>query len=374
MSTFILIDADAISFLVCTLFVAATFIAMQTLHRNATYYNWWSAAFAIGGLRYFITYLVSMAGLHITVFILDLLFIAQALLMLQGVLVMQERQQPVWLILLLGLVLAIWSYIASSMSFSWTIHDVPILGFYALVFIISGTACIRSTANKDVPASIRLPSSGLIILLGLLYLSVLILRPENNLRWIFVIEQGLLVTLGVLLVFAILGKLQLELHKATDIDIASGAYTRRYFFERINEELKRAQRYHRPFSLALLRIDQFENLSRTMDRKVADAVLRDYCDNIRNALRDVDFIGTTETGEFAIALPETEAEEARHVAERQLYRSKKMTIDALKDTDTPRVYITVLKSEASDSAESIYARAKKIIDDRIDDGIHPLFY
>ena len=79
------------------------------------------------------------------------------------------------------------------------------------------------------------------------------------------------------------------------------------------------------------------------------------------------------TGEFAIALPETDVEEARHVAERQLYRSKKLHIPSLEETGGQTVYITVIKSEPGDNSESIYLRAKKIIDDRIDDGIHPLF-
>jgi len=373
LSTFILIDADAISFLVCTLFVAATFLAMQTLHRDSPYYSWWSAAFAIGGLRYFITYLVSIAGLHITVFILDLLFIAQALLLLQGTLVMQDRQQPVWLILLAGMGLASWGYVASSLSFSWALHDIPILGFYASIFLYSGTVCIKNAGHTTIPASIRLASSGLLTILGVFYLVVLFLKPETNLHWIFVVEQALLVALGIVLVFAILHKLQGEVHNAANVDLASGAYTRHFFFHRIDEELKRAQRYHRPFSMALLRIDQFEDLSHSLDNKTSNTILRHYFESICNALRDVDFTGLTDSGEFAIALPETDLEEARHVAERQLYRSKKMSIPDLDEANTPGVCITVIKSEASDTAESIYRRAKKIIDEKIDDGVHPLF-
>ena len=374
MSTFILIDADAISFLVCTLFVAASLFAMHTLHKDTPYYSWWSAAFAISGLRYFVTYLVSILGLHITVFILDLLFIAQALLMLQGALIMQERQQPVWLILLIGAVLVVWGFIASSMSFSWALHDIPILGFYAAAFLLSGLSCIKSTTRPDIPPPVRIGSNILITSLGLFYLLILFLKPENNLRWIFVVEQGLLVTLGIMLVFAILNKLQSELHRAADIDTASGAFTRHFFFKRIDEELKRAQRYHRPFTMTLLRIDGFKEISEKLDKKATDSVLRLFYDNIYNALRDVDFTGLTGEGEFAIALPETDVEEARHVAERQLYRSKKLAIPALEEHGNPEVYITVIKGEASDNAESIYLRAKKIIDDKIDDGIHPLFY
>lgn len=374
MSTFILIDADAISFMVCMLFVAASLFAMQILHRDPAYYSWWSAAFAIGGLRYFITYLVSITGLHITVFILDLLFIAQALLLLQGTLVMQVRQQPAWLILLVGIGLAIWGYIASSLSFSWALHDIPILGFYAGIFLLSGTTCIRSTRHTAIPTSIRMASSVLLITLGIFYLVVLFIKPESNLHWIFVVEQALLVTLGIILVFAILHKLQAEVHQASNIDLVSGAYTRHYFFNRLDEELKRAQRYHRPFSMTLLRIDQFEDLSKSLDKKTSDAILRQYFKGIHSALRDVDFTGLTDSGEFAIALPETDVEEARHVAERQLYQSKKMSITGLDKSSTPGVYITVIKSETNDNAESIYHRAKKIVDEKIDDGVHPLFY
>jgi len=374
LSTFILIDADALSFLVCTLFVAASLFAMHTLHKDTPYYTWWSAGFAISGLRYFVTYLVTVLGVPITVFILDLLFIAQALLMLQGALIMQNRPQPIWLILLVGLVLVVWGFIASNLSLNWMLHDIPVLGFYAIVFLISGLSCIKNTSRSEIPTPIRMGSNFLITALGIFYLVILFLKPENNLRWIFIAEQGLLVTLGILLVLAILNKLQSEIHKATDVDVASGAYTRNYFFKRIDEELKRAQRYHRPFSMVLLRIDQFNDITLSLDKKVTDSILRLFYDNIYNALRDVDFTGLTSDGEFAIALPETDVEEARHVAERQLYRSKKLTIPALDESGGPSVYITVIKSEASDNAESIYLRAKNIIDGKIDDGIHPLFY
>lgn len=374
MSTFILIDADAISFLVCMLFVAATLLAMQTLHHELSFYGWWSGAFAIGGLRYFITYLVSVAGLHITVFILDLLFIAQSLLMLQGILVMQERQQPIWLILLIGLGLSLWGYVASSLSFSWALHDIPVLGFYAAVFLIAGITCMRKSSQSEISASIRYTSSSMFVLLGLFYLLVLLLNSETNLRWLFVTEQGLIVLLGVIIVFAILNRLQTELHKTAEIDRVSGAYTRHYFFRRVDDELKRAQRYHRPFSLALLKIDQFDTISQNLEKKQLDATLRQFHDNIHNALRDVDFIGLVAQGEFAIALPETDIEEARHVAERQLYRSKKIVFPGMDDSNHPVIYITVIKCEGSDNSENIYHRARKIIDDRVDDGIHPLFY
>lgn len=374
MSTFILIDADAMSFLVCSLFVAAAFFAMQTLHKDPPYYNWWSVAFAIGGLRYFTTYLVSITSLQITVFILDLLFIVQALLMMQGTLSMQDKKPPAWIMFAVGISLAVWGYIASAMSFSWTLHDTPILIFYATGFLLAGTACVKDTARISIPTSVRIAGSSLLTIMGIFYLIVLFLRPETNLRWIFVSEQTLLIALGVVLIFAIMNKLQGDVHMAGNIDAISGAYTRHYFIKRIDEELKRAQRYKRPFSMALLRIEDFDKLSRTLDKKVNDAILRCYYESIRDALRDVDFTGLTAAGEFAIALPETDVEEARHVAERQLYCSKKLSIPGLDDTSKPEVYITVLKSDARDSAETLYQRAKNIIDEKIDDGVHPLFY
>lgn len=372
MSSFILIDLDAVSFLVCALFVAASLFAMQILYQDSPYYSWWGAAFAIGGLRYFITYLVSVAGLQMTVFILDLLFIAQALLMLQGTLLVREQQQPVWLMLLIGLGLAAWGYIASSLSFSWALHDIPLLGFYAGVFLFSGAVCITSGNQSDVPPGIRYAGSGAVMLFGLIFLLILILKPDAKPHWLFTAEQVLLVGLGVMLVFAILSKLQNELHKTSERDPVSGAYTRHYFFKRLNEELKRAQRYERPFSLALLRIDGFASLTAGLDKKLIASMLRMQHDNIRQKLRDVDFTGLTEPGEFAIALPETDITEARHVIERQLEQSKTLDIPGLDLTQPPTVYLTVVTYDAKDKPESIYLRAKNIIDDRIDGGMYPL--
>ena len=161
-------------------------------------------------------------------------------------------------------------------------------------------------------------------------------------------------------IFSVLNRLQHELRQSATTDIASGAYTRHYFLDRVNAELKRAQRYHRPFSLLVFQVKNFHELIER-DRKKADVILKAVNSDLIGALRDCDFTGRTDDDEFSIALPETDEAEARHVAERQLYLVRNSSLASHAETNSLTIFITATKNDVSDSAESIYKRAKQAL-------------
>ena len=94
-------------------------------------------------------------------------------------------------------------------------------------------------------------------------------------------------------------------------DTLTGLYNRGYFDERLNEELLRARRYKRPIAIALLDLDHFKAVNDKYGHAAGDAVLRRFADLLYASFRRTDIVARYGGEEFAVALPETDAPEAR---------------------------------------------------------------
>lgn len=79
----------------------------------------------------------------------------------------------------------------------------------------------------------------------------------------------------------------------------------------------------------------------------------------------MDFIGKIDNTEFAIALPETSIEEARHVAERQLALVKNINTNHSDTAETAETSIRIVIShiDPGENAEHIYTRSKHYLPD-----------
>ncbi len=99
-------------------------------------------------------------------------------------------------------------------------------------------------------------------------------------------------------------------------DALTGLDNFRQFEETLADELARAERYHRPLSLILLDIDHFKSFNDTRGHQAGDALLGQLAVVLRNALRSVDRPARYGGEEFVILCPETDAAEARLIAER----------------------------------------------------------
>ena len=93
-------------------------------------------------------------------------------------------------------------------------------------------------------------------------------------------------------------------------------FNRRFFDERLLEEVKRAERSGAALSLLLLDLDHFKRINDGYGHPVGDAVLIRVADVIRGASRLSDVPGRYGGEEFAIVLPETPLDRAGEVAER----------------------------------------------------------
>lgn len=93
-------------------------------------------------------------------------------------------------------------------------------------------------------------------------------------------------------------------------------YNRRHFFETLEVEISRAQRYGLYFSLAMLDLDRFKEYNDRFGHINGDSVLRSFAQILSSTLRKSDTAFRYGGDEFAIIFPQTDAERARKIVDR----------------------------------------------------------
>ncbi|NTS75474.1 GGDEF domain-containing protein [Catenovulum sp. SM1970] len=107
---------------------------------------------------------------------------------------------------------------------------------------------------------------------------------------------------------------KLEISNRTDS--LTKVANRRYWEERLAIEFERAKRHNQPLSLIMFDLDKFKNINDTFGHVAGDTVLIEVAQNVAQNLRQSDLLGRYGGEEFAIILPETDAEGALVLAER----------------------------------------------------------
>lgn len=111
-------------------------------------------------------------------------------------------------------------------------------------------------------------------------------------------------------------KLFQETQRLAITDGLTGLYNARHFYEELEKEIARAQRYSTAFSLALFDIDDFKVLNDTYGHQAGDEVLRDVAEKILHVSRKTDVVARYGGEEFISILPNTPKEEAYKHAHR----------------------------------------------------------
>ena len=99
-------------------------------------------------------------------------------------------------------------------------------------------------------------------------------------------------------------------------DGLTGLYNRRYFQDRLPQEVERSQRPHRPMGLIMVDVDHFKRVNDTYGHQVGDEVLRGVALVLISQTRAIDIVCLYGGEEFAVILPETGEEGTLKVAER----------------------------------------------------------
>ncbi len=99
-------------------------------------------------------------------------------------------------------------------------------------------------------------------------------------------------------------------------DGLTGAYNHRHFFEKLDEEFKRAGRYGKKLSIIMSDIDHFKLYNDRNGHPAGDSVLFGVAECLKECIRAQDLLARYGGEEFSIILPETGKEEACLMAER----------------------------------------------------------
>src|SRR5712664_3413244 len=106
----------------------------------------------------------------------------------------------------------------------------------------------------------------------------------------------------------------LQLNAVTDP--LTGLYNRRLFSETFEKKLNRSRRYGWPFGLVVLDLHRFKEVNDKHGHPRGDEVLRAAAATLKKALRTSDFAFRIGGDEFALLLPQTDAEQALALSRR----------------------------------------------------------
>jgi diguanylate cyclase (GGDEF)-like protein len=117
----------------------------------------------------------------------------------------------------------------------------------------------------------------------------------------------------------VLGRLRRSLESIREMaitDSLTGAYNARAFFELLQKEIERSQRYGHPLSLMYLDIDDFKMINDSLGHQTGNSILAAVAAALRSSVRRMDIVARLGGDEFSVLLPETDNEAARRTVAR----------------------------------------------------------
>ncbi len=145
----------------------------------------------------------------------------------------------------------------------------------------------------------------------------------------------------------------LEVEQLASRDMLTGIYNRRMFEQLIDIEIKRAKRYSQPMSVILADIDLFKQVNDIYGHSMGDKVLTSVAETLQEHIRESDILARWGGEEFAIILPNTEADTALEMAERLRHY-----IAEMRNENNIQVTCSfgVTEYNTEDSGDSIFSR------------------
>jgi len=127
-------------------------------------------------------------------------------------------------------------------------------------------------------------------------------------------------------------KLYKDIETLAITDGLTGVYTRRYFIERFDEEIKRSAIRKSNLSFLMIDADHFKMINDQHGHLAGDQVLKEIANIIHENVREIDIVGRFGGEEFCVVLPDTDLEGSRLVAERIRKSAEKRQIKAYDST------------------------------------------
>lgn len=143
-----------------------------------------------------------------------------------------------------------------------------------------------------------------------------------------------------------------QLERLARTDVLTSLSNRRDFYERAQQEMARAKRSGKAFSLMLLDVDFFKKINDQYGHAGGDEVLRRLSRVLSDLLREVDSPARLGGEEFVVLMPETPLEGARLVAER-VRAGMEATVVELGDGRLIRFTVSIGLAQWADGEDDI---------------------
>lgn len=130
-----------------------------------------------------------------------------------------------------------------------------------------------------------------------------------------------------------------DLLKLATTDSLTGLLNRRSFMDRGFAAARQSRREGKPSTLLTIDADYFKRVNDTHGHAIGDEVLRAMARTLQSNVRKSDLLGRIGGEEFAVLMPDVDAEAARHMAER--LRTAVAGLETVTETGTIQFTISV---------------------------------
>ncbi|MBK5277106.1 MAG: diguanylate cyclase [Desulfuromonadales bacterium] len=153
-------------------------------------------------------------------------------------------------------------------------------------------------------------------------------------------------------------RLEEMLSQQARTDQMTGVNNRGRFLELLDVEIERAYRYGRSLCVLMLDLDHFKSVNDTRGHAAGDEAIRTVTRVLQSTgIRQSDFLGRIGGEEFAVALPETDLQDAADAAERVRLQLAATKVSYASENFSITVSIGVSTYRGGDSQETLLQRA-----------------
>lgn len=140
-----------------------------------------------------------------------------------------------------------------------------------------------------------------------------------------------------------------ELRNLSAIDYLTNIYNRRFFMQKLETEIERAQRTGSKFSLVMLDIDHFKKINDNFGHNAGDLVLKSIAEMIKSRIRKIDCLARWGGEEFVILLLDTTVNMSSALIEELRENISKINIPGVNSVTASFGVVTYSKDDTVDT-------------------------
>ncbi len=122
-------------------------------------------------------------------------------------------------------------------------------------------------------------------------------------------------------------KLYQEARLTSITDALTRVGSRKHLEDKLESECDRAKRYKRPFTVAIIDLDNFKTINDVLGHAIGDKALKKFAECMKSQKRTPDVLARYGGDEFVILMPETKAKDALSLLERLRGKVHKIQLD-----------------------------------------------